>query len=220
MGRFLGNTKFGPLVEPESPFPVIGKAPQSPTYQVMEGVFGGMGEPKEVTRPYTTYTEFPKINQTNAWQTLNDNTGLIESLNAAYGTTPRFTPALYDKSKVSEYAQKFGNVGLGKAARGLNMATSKAMGLGDSPRLAESLRAALAGHGEAVDQITSGANQAALSQYNKEYDTLNDATRTNYLADIDRQKTMFGLKHGVVNQELADRNMMYEAALKAYLANT
>lgn len=84
-----------------------------------------------------------------------------------YGEVPTFTAPEYDKSEVAKRAQKYAAPGVRKLRTAVQSATARGY---DNPNVRRmTLRDALAGYGEGLENVMSGAQKTASAEYAQEY---------------------------------------------------
>lgn len=231
MGKVLGQSRFGPITEPESPIPVFGQAPTSPTYRTVEGSLGSFGEPREVTKPYQTYTEIPKLGDYTYTPTQERS---LEEYRKAYQlpSSPTFgsyqaTPM--NRSTISRYTQENASNPTSKLSRGLFNTINQTRAAYDNPyMMKQGIKSGLEGFGAGLGDVYAGARKAAMNEYLPEYSAQVDADKAaweattkgklaQYADELDKAKTLFGLTAGSENEM---RKMIFDAFLKDRLANT
>lgn len=116
----------------------------------------------------------------------------------------------YDESKVASLTQKKSAAGLRAARQALQQTIG---GYYENPNVKRmTLRDALAGYGQSVESVISGADTSARDEYNTEYGIKSDQAKTNYNTDIQTSK----IKHeGDVNAA----QLNYQSALDAEKTN-
>jgi hypothetical protein len=84
-----------------------------------------------------------------------------------YGELPTFEAPQYDRGEISKRAQKYAAPGVRKLRRAVQTATSRGF---ENPNVRRmTLRDALAGYGEGLENVMSGAQKTAASEYAQEY---------------------------------------------------
>ena len=116
----------------------------------------------------------------------------------------------YDEDRVAALTQRKSAAGLRAARQALQQTVG---GYYENPNVKRmTLRDALAGYGQSVESVLSGADTAAREEYNQEYGIQADQSKTNYNTDIQTSK----IKHeGDVNAA----QLNYQSALDAERTN-
>lgn len=144
----------------------------------------------------------PPMGTTNTWQ---------------MPALPTYTPSTYtaptrDMARESELVQKNAAAPVGKLSNAWMTALTKTQSEPNPYIRKEMLRQGLSGYGEGLNAIMSGAGKEGRAEYAQEYAPLVEQAKMNFQAQ--QQAGLAGYSADITRQ-----NMMYEAALKEYLAS-
>jgi hypothetical protein len=105
------------------------------------------------------------------------------------GPYPTYNLPVRDEAKVSQYTQRAAAPGI----RALRSAVQRAVSSNEeNPNVRRmSLREALAGYGQGLENVIAGAERAGQSQYNQEYSEQARKADMEYRAEIDRRNANF-----------------------------
>lgn len=141
----------------------------------------------------------------------NMNIGAMPTLGAGgtYTKPADYVAPVYDESRVNDITQ----TQAAGSVRGLRSAMQRiSSGSQENPNAQRmTLREALAGYGQGLQNAMSGAAQSARGQYNTEYGIQADTAKTNYGASVDERKINFQAQENA-------RIAQYQAQLAAYMA--
>jgi len=127
-----------------------------------------------------------------------------------YTAPEEYAAPEYDEDKVAVTAQRKAAAGLRAARQALQQTVG---GYYENPNVKRmTLRDALAGYGQSVENVLSGADTSAREEYNTEYGIESDQAKTNYNTSLESSK----IKYAGASAE-AENN--YNAALDAEKAN-
>jgi hypothetical protein len=107
-------------------------------------------------------------------------------------TAPKFALPERDEAREGVLTAKYAAPGLRAMRRQVQSAMGKSYANPNVKRL--SLREALSGYGEGIENVLAGASNTAANQYGREYGYNVDAAKTQYGADVQAGTTNYGTK--------------------------
>jgi hypothetical protein len=190
-------------------------APQPTVTYVQQGV------PQNNVLDVNAELELPKFNPTSKY------------VAPAYVAPEEYVAPEYDENRVAALAQRKSAAGLRAARQALQQTVG---GYYENPNVKRmTLRDALAGYGQSVESVLSGADTTAREEYNLEYGIKADQSKTNHNTDVQGSKikyegdvTAAQLKYqSALDAEKTNYNTLinrltkqYEAQIADYMANT